>query len=140
CIHRLEDMAKKPRSAKEREADHHELALLQRIAIAFEAGQPASALGLKPDEEKAVRSFQLLTLKPQFVLVNVGDERIGKPLPPELLQTAAQAVQVPAKLELELEDLGEEDRKVFMEDLKLGGSSRDKVLRALFDAMGRIVF
>src|SRR5438128_7178616 len=62
-INRLQDQSKKPKPAKEREADQHELSSLQRIAAAFEEGKPAASLDLKEDEEKAVRSFQLLTLK-----------------------------------------------------------------------------
>src|SRR5207302_6483310 len=57
---RLEDQLKKPRPAKLREQDQLELALLQRIAAAFEANQTPAALGLRDEEEKAVRSFQLL--------------------------------------------------------------------------------
>src|SRR5207249_8767591 len=64
---RLEDQFKKPKPAKEREADQQELDLLKRISTAFEEGKPASDLGLKEDEEKAIRSFQLLTLKPEMV-------------------------------------------------------------------------
>src|SRR6202030_3991456 len=120
-ISRLEDQFKKPKPGKEREADQQELALLKRVVAAFEEGQPAAALGLKEDEEKAIRSFQLLTLKPELVLVNIGDDRIGKPLPAELLVLAPTALQGPAKLERELEELSEEDRQLFMQDLKIGG-------------------
>src|SRR5581483_10962095 len=73
------------RLAIQREADQHELGLLQRIAAAFEQGRHAAALGLKEDEEKLVRSFQLLTLKPELPFVNLGDARLGQPLPPDLL-------------------------------------------------------
>ena len=75
-IGRLEDQLKKPRPAKLKEQDQVELGLLQRIAAAFEANQSPAALGFKEDEEKAIRSFQLLTLKPEFVLVNIGDDKI----------------------------------------------------------------
>src|SRR5262249_6451478 len=51
-IGRLEDSLKKPRQAKQKEADQAELALLHRIAATFEQGQTAAAVGLKPDEEK----------------------------------------------------------------------------------------
>jgi GTP-binding protein YchF len=139
-IGRLEEGAKKPKSGKEREADAQELALLQRIVAAMEQGQTAATLGLKEDEEKAIRSFQLLTLKPELPLLNIGDEGIGKPLPPELLALAPPTIQAPAKLELELEELAEEERQVFMQDLGLGGFSRGEVLRAIYYAMGQIVF
>jgi ribosome-binding ATPase YchF (GTP1/OBG family) len=139
-IDKLEDQAKKPKPGKEREADQQELALLKRIAAAMEEGRTAATLGLKDDEEKSIRSFQLLTLKPELAMVNIGDDRIGKPLPPDLLSLSPQAIQAPAKLELELEDLSEEDRQSFMKDLGLSGFSRGEVLRTIFQAMGQIVF
>jgi ribosome-binding ATPase len=139
-ITRLEEQTKKPRPAKEREADEAEVALLRRITSAFEQGQPASALELKEDEEKAVRSFQLLTLKPELVLVNSSDNQIGNPLPADLLTLSANALQAPAKLELELEDLSADDRQAFMQDMGLAEFSRGDVLRTIYYAMGRIVF
>jgi ribosome-binding ATPase YchF (GTP1/OBG family) len=143
-ISRLEDGLKKPRPAKQKEADQTELALLQRISAAFEQGQSAASVGLKEDEEKLVRSFQLLTLKPEVVLVNSGEERIGQPLPGDLLQLAPKALQAPARLELELEELPEEERQAFLKDFLGGqppaGLSRGEILRTLFSAMGQIVF
>jgi ribosome-binding ATPase YchF (GTP1/OBG family) len=139
-IGRLEEGARKPRPPKEREAEQKELELLQRLVAAMEQGQTAAALGLKDDEEKAIRSFQLLTLKPELVLVNIGDERIGRPLAQDLVTLAPTAVQAPAKLETELEDLAEADRQIFMEDLGLTGLARADVLRTIYYAMGQIVF
>src|SRR5262249_46518902 len=46
-IDRLQDGLKKPRPAKQKEADQAELTLLQRIAAAFEQGQGAATFGLK---------------------------------------------------------------------------------------------
>jgi ribosome-binding ATPase YchF (GTP1/OBG family) len=139
-IGKLEDNLKKPRPAKQQEADQVELALLQRVRQVLESGQGAGTLGLKDEEEKAIRSFQLLTLKPELVMVNVGDDGIGKPLPADLLALAPSAFAAPAKLELELEELSPEDRQAFMQDLGVSGFSRDKVLNTIFAAMGQIVF
>jgi ribosome-binding ATPase YchF (GTP1/OBG family) len=137
---KLEDQLKKPRPAKQKEADQLELSLLQRIAAAFEHEQSPAELGLKDDEEKAIRSFQLLTLKPEMVLVNIGDDRIKQPLPADLLALAPTAIQAPAKLEMELHDLSEDDRKLFMEELGLSTFVRDDVLRGIFSGMGQTVF
>jgi ribosome-binding ATPase YchF (GTP1/OBG family) len=139
-VDKLQDQLKKPKPAKEREADQNELVLLQRIVAVFEKGQSPASLGLKDDEEKAIRSFQLLTLKPEVALVNIGDAAIGQPLPAELLQLASNALAAPAKLEVELEELAPEDRQVFMSDLGLTGSSRGQVLRNIYYAMNQIVF
>jgi ribosome-binding ATPase YchF (GTP1/OBG family) len=137
---RLQDQLKKPRPAKQKEADEQELALLRRIQTAIEAGQSPATLGLKPDEEKSIRSFQLLTLKPEQVLLNIGDDNLNQPLPAELLALSPGAVAAPAKLELELHDLGEDDRKMFMQDLGLTAFVRDETLRTIFSATGQQVF
>jgi ribosome-binding ATPase YchF (GTP1/OBG family) len=139
-IDKLEDQLKKPRPAKQKEADQQELELLRRVEGVLKAEKSAATLGLKDDEEKAIRSFQLLTLKPELVLVNIGDDAVGKPLPAELLALAPGAVAVPARLEMELEELPAEDRQAFMTDLGLTGLSREQTLRSVYYGMGQIVF
>lgn len=139
-VDKLRDQLKKPRPAKQKEIDEAELTLLQRIVATLEAGQGAAALNLRPDEEKLVRSFQLLTLKRELVLVNVAEDRLGQPLPGELLALAPTALQAPARLEVELEQLSEEDRQMFMQDMNVSGFARDEALRTIFAAMGQIVF
>lgn len=139
-ISKVGDLLKKPRPAKQKELDQAELDLLKKIAAVLESGEPASGLGLKPDEEKAIRSFQLLTLKPEQVLVNIAEDRIGKELPENLRTMVPNALTAPAKLEMELRELSDEDRQAFMQDLGVTGFCRDAVLRAIFSSMGRSVF
>jgi ribosome-binding ATPase YchF (GTP1/OBG family) len=139
-VERLEDQGKKPKPPKEREADQQELALLRRIQQVLEEGKFAGALALKEEEEKAVRSFQLLTLKPELVLVNLGDSRAGQQPPADLLALAPHAIQAPIKLELELNDLPEPDRAAFMQELGLTASARETILRTIYYAMDQIVF
>ncbi len=139
-IDKLHDLAKKTKPAKQRELEEVELALVNRVAGVLEKGEGAAAAHLKADEEKAIRSFQLLTLKPELVFVNIGEDRIGKPLPEELLKVAPSAIQAPAKLEMELAELSPEDREAFMADLKLTDFSKDETLRRIFHGMNQIVF
>ena len=139
-IDKLKDQLKKPKPGKQKELDQQELSLLERIVAGFEQGQTPAALGLKPEEEKAIRSFQLLTLKPEMVLINCGDSSVGQPVPADLAQLTSTAILAPAKLELELRELSEEDRQVFMQELGLTGFSREQVLRQIFYGMGQIAF
>lgn len=139
-ISRLKDQLKKPRPAKQKEADQAELDLLERIAAVLENNQSPATLGLKEEEEKAIRSFQLLTLKPEMVFVNLGDQQASQAPPAELLALAPEAVAAPAKLEMELHDLTEEDRQMFMQDLGLTGFVRDDIVRRIFSGMGQMVF
>ncbi len=139
-ISKLKDQLKKPRPAKQKEIDEAELALLERLNTAYETGQPVSSVDMKPEEEKAIRSFQLLTLKPELVLVNCGDDLVGKPLPADLLALAPNALAAPAKLELDLADLPEADRIEMMSGYGLTGFVRDEMVRRIFTAMGQQVF
>jgi ribosome-binding ATPase YchF (GTP1/OBG family) len=139
-IGRLETNLKKPRPGKDKDQDLHELDLCRRLVAGFEQGRFASSLGLKPEEEKAVRSFQLLTLKPEVPLLNLGDSGVGQPVPAPLAALAPNALQAPVKLEMELQELPEADRQSFMQDLGLAGYSRGDVLRAIFAGMGMLVF
>jgi ribosome-binding ATPase len=139
-VEKLEDSLKKPRPARQKEVDQSELDLLRRIAAALEQNQSPATLGLRPEEEKAIRSFQLLTLKPELVLVNRGETALeGAPLD-ELRALTPAVVQVPAKLEMELLELAEDDRQLFMQDLGLTGFSRDETVRTIFYGMGMVVF
>lgn len=144
-IERLEQGLKKPpRDPKAREREQAELELLRRIAATLEAGTSTRELGLSEDEEKAVRSFQLLTLKPEVVLVNASESALADPLPQELVALAPEPMVVAARFELELEDLSPEEQSAFVADLLPEGAdrrwTRDEVLRRIFRDSGHIVF
>jgi len=143
-ISKLQDQIKKPRPAKQREQDEKELALLERIIAVLEQNASPQTLGLAEEEEKVIRSFQLLTLKPEFVVLNISDDRIGQPIPPNLLALAPTAIQAPARFELEIQDLPEEDREAFVKDFlgerAVDEMTREKALQTVFSSMGMQVF
>lgn len=133
-------LKKKARPAKEVEADEAELAILNRIVATLESGKPASTLGLAGEEEKLVRSFQLLTLKPEVVLVNRGDSGFNDALPADLLALSPTAIQAPIKLEMELVALDDETRQMFMGEMGIKEFSKPAVIRSIFYGVGREVF
>ncbi|MGL4554797.1 MAG: DUF933 domain-containing protein [Gemmataceae bacterium] len=135
-ISKLEDQIKKPRPQKEKDLQIAEMEVLRRIAAHFEAERPPSELKLKEDEEELIRSFQLLTLKPEFVFVNAGEAALKK----DFSGLAPRLMCASPKLEMELQELGDEDRAMFMADLGLTEFHRDAALRAITEAMGQIVF
>jgi hypothetical protein len=139
-VPKVEAQFRKAKPQKEREVDEFELATLKRVIALFEAGKPASQMHITPEEEKHLRSFQLLTLKPETAFVNRGDSGFNDPLPADLLALAPAACQAPVKLEMELAALDAESRQMFMEEMGFKESFRDPTIRAIFYAMGRIAF
>jgi ribosome-binding ATPase YchF (GTP1/OBG family) len=135
---KLTAQLKRTKPAKEREADQAEYDIVKKVQAALEAGQSPRTMTLRPEEEKLIRSFQLLTLKPEMVFVNRGDA--AGALPADLLKLAPNAIGAPVQLERELAELDEESRAAFAADLGISGSSRDQTLRDIFHGMGRIVF
>jgi ribosome-binding ATPase len=135
---RLTAQMKRTKPAKEREQDQAELETVKKVQAALEAGHTPREMSLRPEEEKLIRSFQLLTLKPEMVFVNRGDA--GGSLPADLLKLAPRAVGAPVQLERELAELDDESRAAFAADLGISGSSRGQTIRDIFYGMGRIVF
>ena len=135
---KLTSQLKRNKPAKEKEADQAEMEMVKRVQTALEAGQSPRALSLRPEEEKLIRSFQLLTLKPEMVFVNRGDS--SGAFPADLLKLAPKAISAPVQLERELAELDEESRVAFAAELGISGSSRGQVLRGIFYGMDRIVF
>jgi ribosome-binding ATPase YchF (GTP1/OBG family) len=137
-IPKVEAQLKKNKTNKEKEVDQLELDTLRQVAERLEGGSSAATLKLRDQEEKIIRAFQLLTLKPELVLVNQGDA--GQSIPGKVLQLSPNALAAPVKLEMELTDLSDADRASFMTDLGLKELSRERILRGIFYGMGRIVF
>jgi ribosome-binding ATPase YchF (GTP1/OBG family) len=137
-VEKLNAQLKRNKPNKEKEIDQAELDMVKKVQTALEAGQSPRSLSLRPEEEKLIRSFQLLTLKPEMVFVNRGDA--AGPLPADLLKLAPKAIGAPVQLERELAELDEESRAVFAAELGISGSSRGTTIHDIFYGMGRIVF
>jgi ribosome-binding ATPase YchF (GTP1/OBG family) len=122
---RLEASVKKPRP--DRELQLKELEVVKRILAVLDQGQTVASLELTDEEKKPLRSFGLLTDKPQVVLVNSLQ---GQELPATLRQLAPDALAIDAKLELELAELDAAERASFMADMQITELGRDRIIRA----------
>lgn len=134
-VDRLEASVKKARP--DREQQIKELEIVKRVQGALDAGDPIASLELSVEDKKPLRSFGLLTDKPQVVVVNATQ---GQEIPESLLELAPEAVAIDAKLELELAQLSEEERTAFMADLEISELGRNRIIRRAYDAVGIITF
>jgi hypothetical protein len=123
-----------------------ELQLLKRCQEAILQEMPLRALEFSEDEERLLRAYQLLSLKPELVVVNVSEADAGKT--EEIVNEFSRAIAGPgikltaacASIEMEIAELDSESAREFMDDLGINESALDRILRASYDLLGLISF
>lgn len=102
---------------------------------------PLRELDLNPEEEKLVRGYSFLTKKTFLVVLNSDESRFGKnsKLYKELKQRHT-AVELAGKFEMELSRLDDEDANLFMEDMGILESARDRMIHMAYKTLGYISF
>ena len=134
---RLERLRKE--KGKEREQK-----LLERCREQLSAEQPLRSCDLTVDEVTALAGFNLLSRMPLLILLNVEESAVGRPIPDEVLAwTTArglEVVPVPGRTEMELAELEDGDRAVFLEELGITESAKDRFIRAAYGLLDLISF
>ena len=129
---------------KGRKEDLKELELLKRCREKLLVGVPLRDLGVSSEEERMLRGFQPLTLKPLLLLLNLGEGPPPQELPQSLNAMAAHRatalLALPAKVELELVDLSPEEAEAFRKELGLAEPALDRLIKACYDLLGLITF
>ena len=134
-VERLEASLKKPRP--DRESLAKELEIVKAVHAVLDEGKTVATLGLSAEEKKPLRSFGLLTDKPDVVVLN---SLHGQPIPASLQAIASQVLAIDAKLELELSQLDPTERSAFMTDMGITELGKDRIIRCAYDAVGIITF
>jgi ribosome-binding ATPase len=140
---RLEKVRKdivKPRPAPEKELLQLELAALEPLSEALSDGRPAREVKLTDDQQRAIKSFSLLSGKTVLALINTADSKPDTASIEKLSAMGFTAVSAPVGLESEIEALSPEDRVVFAEEMGLTESCKVRVARAIFEATNQITF
>ncbi len=128
----------KPRP--DREELRAEQEALQPIAAKLEAGEPLLGMEFSEAQDKATRSFSLLTIKRLLTVVNTADSNFDPAMVAKLEESGCRVLAAPIGLELEVAQLPEEDRELFAEEMGLGEPSRTRVLRTIFEVTDQITF
>jgi ribosome-binding ATPase len=143
---RLERLKKSTTVRQSGSPDFRENELFARILPDLEGGKPLREMELSEDDLVICRNYQFLTLKPLVIAFNVGENDAARP--PEAIQKRIEelsargipAFAVCATIEEEITQLDPEDQKSFLEDLGLDRPASDRVIRAVYDALGLITF
>jgi ribosome-binding ATPase len=137
-IERLETSVKKNRPDREQSQD--ELTLIKPIEAWLQEGKRLREVTFTDAQEQVTKSFSLLTRKPQLILLNTADATVDQEVVGKLTEGGYRVVAAPLGLELEVQALEESERAEFAAELGLGDPSRERVLRAIFEATEQITF
>lgn len=118
-----------------------QVTVLEKLIPHLNAGKPVRTLLLSDEEKEIVRSLCLLTIKPAMYVANVLENGFeNNPYLDQLREYAAQdeapVIALCAKIEAELADLDEADKKEFLADLGLEEPGLNRLIRAGYDLLG----
>ncbi|MFH1665053.1 MAG: redox-regulated ATPase YchF [Candidatus Omnitrophota bacterium] len=137
---RLEKLVKIVNKGAGSPEDKLELTSLEKIMKTLENEAPASETVLNEQEEKAIRSFQFLTLKPYLTLLNVSDDALHSDQTDSIVSRIPNCMPMCANIEMEIRRLDENDRMSFLEDLGIKELSLNTFIRNAYKTLGLISF
>ncbi|ABO50725.1 GTP-binding protein YchF [Desulforamulus reducens MI-1] len=124
-----------------------ELEVLKKCLQALEEETPISQLGLTEEEKLTLKNYSFLTEKPMLLVINIDEDQFREgsyPTKEEVEKYAAEkgiaVTEICGRIEMEISQLPEADRLLFMEDLGTNEPGIDRLARAVYDYLGLISF
>ncbi len=142
---RIDKIAKKAQTTKDKES-LNELEVLQKCREALLANKPLRLIELNEEEKMIIKPFNFITLKPMIYVANVGEDDVTKEneYTKQVEEYAAQEktnrIIMSAKMESELAELEESDKKTFLQELGIHYSGLDKLIFATYELLGLQTF
>ncbi|MDO5475948.1 MAG: redox-regulated ATPase YchF [Eubacteriales bacterium] len=145
-------ISKVARTAKMDKEAGREMEFLKKVRAHLEDGKPASLLiadGLTEDEEKWLRTYNLLTDKPVIYAANVSEDDIAsdgadnegvQKVRAYAAQTGSEVFVICASIEAEIAELDDDEKAMFLEDLGVEEAGLDKLVRASYTTLGLMSF
>lgn len=120
-------------------------AVLAQVREQLDTGRPVRALALDSETRRLLTPLCLLTLKPTMYIANVSES--GFRDNPYLDQVRARAlaeggelVPICAAIEMELTDMGDDEKRAFLADMGLEEPGLNRVIRAGYKLLGLLTF
>ena len=138
---RIDKIKKKAQTTKDKES-LIELSALEKSKEALEKNTPLRLIKYDEEELFALKSFNLLTLKPHIYLANVSEDDIAndneyvKIVQEYAAKENSKTIKISAKIESELSELDDEDIKEMLKELGIEKSGLDKVIETAYSILG----
>ncbi|NMB07268.1 MAG: redox-regulated ATPase YchF [Tissierellia bacterium] len=141
-LHKVEKLAKADKSYRK------EYELLTRLKESIENNKPLRNLEFEPEEIDLIKSFGLLSLKPVLYVCNVSEDdllyeeenKYVKEVKEYAEKENSQVVVISGKIEAEISQLNEDEKKIFLSELGLEESGLDKLINASYSLLGLMSF
>jgi len=125
-----------------------EFELLERMNEQLLSGMPVRAMEFDEEERAVVSTIELLTNKPVIYAANIDKSDVASADDTAYVKAVrgiagtegADVVVLAAKVEAELSEFDDDERKVFMEELGIRESGLDKLIRASYHLLDLISF
>ncbi len=139
---RLERIAWNSKRGKTSNAMLLEEKILKKILEELNRGRHVRDLILNHNEQKLISGFQFLTHKPFFVILNSEEKNIGcnQDLLAEI-EAKYKVIEFAGNFEMELASFDDsEDARLFMAEMGITESARDRMSRFAYEILGHISF
>ena len=117
-----------------------ELDVLKKCQEALINNKPIRQLSFSEDESVVLKNFNFITAKPIIYVANVGENEYTKKVYEYAANEEASVIVMCAKMESELAELEESDKKNFLNDLGISSSGLDKLIFATYNLLGLETF
>ena len=117
------------------------VALLEKCQASLNENIPVRALEFSKEDQPLVKQFSLITAKPAMFVANVAEDGFeNNPFLDRLREYAdkqgAPVVAICAKIEAELSEMDDEDKKMFLAEIGQTEPGLDRLLRAAYKLLG----
>ncbi|NMM78752.1 redox-regulated ATPase YchF [Acidovorax sp. SRB_14] len=117
------------------------VALLEKCQAALNENTPVRALEFSKEDQPLVKQFSLITAKPAMFVANVAEDGFeNNPFLDRLREYAdkqgAPVVAICAKIEAELSEMDDEDKKMFLAEIGQSEPGLDRLIRAAYKLLG----
>jgi len=140
---RMEEGAKKGKKF-----DEEEQRMLLKCREALERETALRDVDFTEEEQRAMRSLQFMSIKPELVVLNVAEDRMASP------ETGAATAEIRdffrgrqvrvlslcGKIEMEIAQLSADEAAVFLDDLGIAEPALNKLIHLSYELLGLISF
>ncbi len=127
--------------------EENEKRILERCAHYLNENNLLANLPFSDEEIKLLSGFSFFSLKPIIVVVNLDEEQLRKNNFPEkeqfnqfIQERQMASISICGKIEMEINELPDEEKQLFLEDLGLPESGIKRLTHILYQHLGLISF